>query len=382
MTSAQRIEETLDHREPDRIPFDLGSTTATGITRTAYERLLSYLGEKRKEISILDIVQQLADPDESFLERFKVDTRGLTSRIFQTTKVEEDVQYKYFTDEWGVRWRMPKDKGLYFDMCGHPLAGALSIDDIRKYTWPDPADAVMIKGLEEKAQRLGQKVKPVFVLRGAGVCSFEMAWVLRGMKNFLEDLALNPSLACYLMDRILEFNMRNVEFLLDKLGQYASIIYISDDIADQRGTIMSPQMYRKYIKPRHKKLFSFIKKTCPGSIYIFYHCCGNVHEIIPDLIEVGVDILNPVQVSAANMDTYRLKKEFGQELTFWGGGVDTQRILPHGTPNQVREEVKRRINDLAPGGGFVFCPVHNVQPDVPPENFLAMWETLQEFGVY
>jgi len=168
---------------------------------------------------------------------------------------------------------------------------------------------------------------------------------------------------------------------LDVVGDNVLVISEADDLASQNSLLVSANMYRQFIKPRHKKLFSYIKSKAQNKVYIFYHTCGAVKELIPDLIEAGVDILNPVQVNAKGMDSKELKKLFGKDITFWGGGVDTQHILPHGTPQEVRDETKRRIEDLAPGGGFIFNPVHNVQRDVPPENYMAMWETLQEYKV-
>jgi len=175
--------------------------------------------------------------------------------------------------------------------------------------------------------------------------------------------------------------MRYWEKALSLLGDLVDVVQEGDDYGGQQGLLISPRIWRDVFKPRLHQLFSHIKRCAPH-VFIFFHSCGSIYEIIPDLIEVGVDILNPVQVAAANMDTKRLKREFGDCLTFWGGGVDTQKILPRGTPEQVREEVKRRIEDLAPGGGFVFATVHNIQADVPPENILAMWEAVQEFGRY
>ena len=176
--------------------------------------------------------------------------------------------------------------------------------------------------------------------------------------------------------------MRYWERALALVGPNVMMVSEADDLASQDRCLVSRELYLKLIKPRHTRLFSFIKKEAQVPVRIFYHSCGAVAPLIPDLIESGIDILNPVQVSAAGMDTARLKKEFGKDLTFYGGGVDTQQVLPRGTPQQVRDEVKRRIDDLAPGGGFIFNTVHNIQADVPPQNIVAMWETLQEHGVY
>jgi uroporphyrinogen decarboxylase len=181
---------------------------------------------------------------------------------------------------------------------------------------------------------------------------------------------------------VCEIKMKYWAKALETVGENVMIVSEADDLCGQETTLVSPKMYRELIKPRHTRLFSFIKKTAKTDVKIFYHCCGAVSSLIPDLIESGIDILNPVQVSAAGMDTRELKRLYGNDLVFYGGGVDTQRVLPTGTPAEVRDEVRRRIDDLAPGGGFVFNTVHNIQADVPPENIMAMWEALREFGVY
>jgi len=381
LSSEQRVKMALEHREPDRIPFDIGSTSATGITAGAYKNLLSYMGVK-KDIKIIDMMQQLAYLDEDFLEKFKVDTRGLSPNLPSGTR-EEDENYLYFTDSWGIKYRMPKKGGYYYDIWQSPLKGEIEKNDIDRYPWPDLINLTQVEELKEKIEQWKNKNNPpALVLEATGGGFFEYPFWLRGFENFYMDLVSNPSLACYLMDKILEYKMRCWEILLKAIGEYILVVWESNDLGVQNGTMISPEMYRKYVKPREKKLFTFIRKASPKKIYIAYHTCGSVYDIIPDLIEVGVDILNPVQVSAAKMDTKKLKKEFGKDLTFWGGGVDTQHILPYGTPRQVKEEVKRRIEDLAPGGGFVFTPVHNIQAGVPPENIIAMWETLQDYGRY
>jgi uroporphyrinogen decarboxylase len=204
---------------------------------------------------------------------------------------------------------------------------------------------------------------------------------MRGYENFFCDLAGNRPLAEAFCDKITELKMRYWEKALPLVGDLVDVIQEGDDYGGQNGLQVSPQLWREVFKPRLAQLIPHIKKCAPH-VFIFFHSCGSIHEIILDLIEVGVDILNPVQVGATNMDSQQLKKEFGDDLSFWGGGVDTQSVLPNGTPQQVRDEVKRRIDDFAPGGGFVFNTVHNIQADVPPENILAMREALREFGGY
>jgi len=383
LTSEERVKLALQHKEPDRVPFDLGSTLATGIMLSAYKRLLNHLGITEEDIPVVDIVQQLAGVDEEVLERLKVDTRGLVPSTIAGEKPEitEDDNYRYFTDSWRIGWKMPKVGGYYYDMYKYPLKGEIDKEKIDSFSWPNPADFARVDGLREKAKEFKEKGKAIVVCPlGSGF--FELAFWTRGFEDFYIDLAANPSMACYLMDKLLEIRMVYWEIVLKELGDYILVVMEGQDLGQQNGTVISPQMYRKYVKPREKKLFSYIKKIAPKPVYIFFHSCGSVYDVIPDLIEVGVDILNPVQVSAAKMDTGKLKKEFGKELTFWGGGVDTQNVFPHGTRQQVKDEVRRRIEDLAPGGGFVFNTVHNIQADVPPENIMAMWEALQEYGVY
>ena len=383
MSSAQRVKLALQHKEPDRVPFDLGSTDVTGITVGAYRNLLSYLGIKKEKIPIIDIVQQVAGVDEDVLERLGTDIRGL---FFDPPsnwklKIEEGDEYSYFTDQWGIGWKMPKKRGYYYDMYHHPLKRKITEKDIDSYPWPEPRDPARIEGMKEKIKKFEEKDKATLVGPiEAGF--FELSFWMRGFSNFFMDLAADPSLACYLMDKLLELRIACWEMILKELGNYILIAREGDDLGVQKSTMVSLEMYRKYIKPRHKELFSYIKKTAPKPIYIFFHTCGSVYNIIPDLIEIGVDILNPIQVSAAKMNTKKLKKEFDKDLTFWGGGVDTQDILPHSSPQQVKDEVKRRINDLAPGGGFIFSAVHNIQPDVPPKNIMAMCDAVKEFGKY
>jgi len=384
MTSEKRIKQTLRHIEPDRIPLDLGASVVTGIHIVAYKNLLSYLGIKKPDFQILLERPQIAKIHKDVLDMLKVDAQGLFPNPSSNWRfdVTEDHKYQYFVDEWGVKWRRPKKNGYYFDVVENPLRDEVQEKDIDNYPWPDFADRRRIEGLVKRAQNLEQEKGRALVLEGPGGEIFDTAFLLRGYENFYVDLASRPSLACYVMDKMLELQLQFWEMALRELKEYVLVVRMGDDLGMQLAPRISPRMYRKYVKPRHRKLFSSVKKMAEGRIYIFFHTCGSVYDIIPDLIEVGIDILNPVQVSAAKMDTKRLKKEFGKELTFWGGTVDTQDVLPHGTPEEVKEEVKRRISDLAPGGGFVFSPVHNIQYDVPPQNIMAMWEALQEYGVY
>ena len=213
---------------------------------------------------------------------------------------------------------------------------------------------------------------------GGGI--FEQPARTMGLENFLMALVSEPVFADRLMDRITDIYIESCNRYLDHVGPYISVFTFWDDVCGQDGWLIRPDLYRKVIKPKQRRLVDAIKKKTDARL--FYHSCGAAFDLIPDLIDLGFDILNPVQVSARGMDTARLKRTFGKDITFWGGGVDTQHVLPFGTPAEVRDEVKRRIDDLAPGGGFVFAAVHNIQAYCPPENVVTAFDTALEYGGY
>lgn len=381
MTSRERVITTLQHKEPDRVPFDLGSTLTTGITKIAYQNLLKHLGINGRQVVLCDVVQQLATVDEDVLQRLQVDTRGLEPKDPSNWKlvIRDAGNYTQFVDQFGITWAMPKEGGFYYDMVAHPLHDRTE-DAVDQYPWPKGDDPARVKGLRQEAERLRQETPAAIVMGPMTGGPFEMASWMRGYDAFYPDLVDNPRYVCKIMDKMMEIRYGYWEVVLEEMGDIIDVVLETEDLGGQWGTLVSTQMYRQFIKPLQKELYSFIKKRTRA--FILMHSCGSIYDVIPDLIEVGVDILNPVQVSAAKMDTKQLKREFGKDLSFWGGGVDTQWVLPHGTPQQVKDEVKRRIEDLAPGGGFVFNTVHNIQADVPPENVMAMWEAIQEYGVY
>jgi uroporphyrinogen decarboxylase len=381
MNSRERVLTTVSHQEPDRVPFDLGGTGATGIHMTAYKNLRQFLGLPPGEIRTDDVIQQLATVDEDMAERLQTDCRNVAPRSSAIYNLEfrDEGNYTAYTDEWGIDWRMPKQGGFYYDMYRHPMAEAEAIEDIQGFAWPNPTDPHRFLGLRERTKAVHDEGK-VVILGGLSAGITEMHSWLRGFVPYYMDFLLNPSLAEYLMDKVVELKMAYWERAMAEAGEYVDVIMEADDLAGQDRLLISPETYRKYIKPRHAQLFAYIKKQAP--VQIFFHSCGAIRPLIGDLIEAGIDILNPVQKSAAGMDLAQLKREFGKDVVFWGGGVDTQHIFGTGTLQQVRDDVKRSIDALAPGGGFVFGTVHNTQANVPPENFMAMWETLQEYGKY
>ncbi|MBP1712702.1 MAG: hypothetical protein H6Q42_905 [Deltaproteobacteria bacterium] len=390
MNSRDRCLVSLHHREPDRVPFDLAGSAQTGIHVTAYANLRRYLGLPEREPKVRNLIGQIAEPDEDLLDILRVDTRlipqaapllwrRLLDRNPDDPKVRDEVDAWAFTDEWGIGWRMPKDGGFYFDMVRHPLDGERPEEQEKKYSWPDPLSPRRFEGLKARiqaARRMGKLV----VLNGPCAGILEVYSWLRGYLRFYIDLAESTRRVEVFLDRLLEFKSTFWTRALAEFGDSVDVINEADDMAGQNGLLLSPETYRRLIKPRHARLFAAIKKAAPH-VKVFFHSCGAIRPLIPDLIEAGVDILNPVQISAKGMAPFELKREFGKDLVFWGGGVDTQGIFPTGKPQEIRVHVQKNIEALAPGGGFVFATVHNTQANVPPQNFMAMWETLQEYGI-
>jgi len=385
-TSRQRVLAALDHQETSRLPFDLGGTGATGMHKTAYKRLRSYLGLPVVEIRTEDIIQQLAAIDPDIAEKLQTDCRNVAPRssAIYNLAMREEGPYNAYTDEWGIDWKMPKEGGFYFDMVSHPFAEITKVSDAASYQWPNAADPHRFSGLKERARTVYEQGKIVML---GGLCAgvTEMHSWLRGYKNYYTDFHLQGEITEYLMDQVVDLKIAYWEKVLNEAGEHIDVVMEADDMAGQNRLLISPKTYRQFIKPRHTRLFSFIKqhsgKVRGGKpVKIFFHSCGAIRNLLGDLIEAGIDILNPVQKSASGMDLTELKREFGKDLVFWGGGVDTQRVFATGTPSDVKEDVQRSIDALAPGGGFVFSTVHNTQADVPPENYMAMWETVQKYG--
>ncbi len=386
MNSRERVRLALDHKEPDRVPFDLGGTGLSLIHLTAYQNLRRYLNLPIREPRISFVAEQLAVVEEDLAERLETDVRLVVpqpSAGFELVFRDEGA-YEAYTDEWGIGWQKPKEGGFYYDMYVHPLANAEKLEDFKTYEFPDPLDDHRFQNLRRDAQAAVDKGKAV-VLAGPSAGILEVYSWLRGYEPFYVDLAINQQFVAYMLDRLVEFKCAYWERALAEVGDLVDLVIEADDMAGQHSLLFSPQTYRKLIKPRHKKLFSFARSSAvkqQAPIKLFFHSCGAIRPLIGDLIDAGIDILNPIQVSAAGMDAKELKQEFGRDLVFWGGGVDTQGVLGTGAPEDVKEDVRRNIEALAPGGGFVFAAVHDIQANVPPENIMAMWEAWKAFGIY
>ena len=387
-TGFGRLAAALEHREPDRVPMDLGGTLVSGINVNALQRLRNHLGLPG-DAQVLDKVTQMADTGDDVRELLNVDVESV--RPCQPSHPGlardlglEDGHYRLI-DEFGMGWQMPKEGGHYYDLYLSPLAHAETVADIERYAWPDPFDAARFEGFRERADRIVFGKERGLVAERMSSGMWEHAMWLRGYERFFTDMALCPKMVHAIMSKELELKMAYWGRVLELLEGHTIVISEADDLGRQNGLLVSLEMYRRLIWPYHKRLFEFIKSKARGKtkVYIFFHNDGAIYETLPLLVEAGVDIINPWQVNCDGMgDTGKFKREWGKDLTIWGGSCDTQRVLPFGTPQQVREETRRRIEDLAPGGGFVFAPIHVVQAGVPPENITAWWETLQQYGVY
>jgi uroporphyrinogen decarboxylase len=382
MTSRDRVLKALNHEIPDRVPIDLGGNQ-TGIHKSAYRNLVRYLG-LREEIRIMDAVQQLARPSEQVLERFRVDTRYIAAGPASAwkggiVKVKRDGRVWHdLTDEFGIRWSMPDDQPLYMDITLNPLADA-TIRDVHDYAWPRGNDPSRFAGLRERALQI-RKDTPHAVVSGISGVIYEYGWYLRGLEQWFCDLLTDPEFCGALLDQMLKFWMDWFRLFLDEVGDVVDVIMIGDDLAGQDGPLFNPEIYRRLVKPRQKRLVQYIRSRTRAKIW--YHTCGSCLAYIPDLIDNGIHILNPVQTGARYMDPVELKRRFGRDLVFWGGGCDSQHILPRGTPFEVAESVRHSLAAFMPGGGYVFDSIHNIQGDVPPENIVAMFDAAYDYGFY
>jgi uroporphyrinogen decarboxylase len=382
MISRERIQTALNHQEPDRVPIDLGGTVVSTIAIPTYAALRRHLGLPEKPIQTLEFVQQVARVDEDAMDRLGVDVIPVFANPPDapapalTTAPDGTMS---FQDDFGATLKKPAGC-RYFDWQEFPLAEP-TLEALRKMPWPNPADPGRYRGLRKRVQALRAGTdRALFGMAPCGHDLFNQLFRVRGMENGLMDLVAEPEFAESFFDRLCDTICTAQTLFLKEVGDLIDVHFAADDLAGQSGPLVAPDLWRRLIKPRQARILATIKAHTQAKI--LYHSCGAVDAFIPDLIEIGVDILNPVQVSAAGMDTAQLKKRFGKRLSFWGGGCDTQQVLARGTPVDVRKEVQRRIRDLAPGGGFVFNPVHNIQPLVPPENVAVLFKAALEYGRY
>jgi uroporphyrinogen decarboxylase len=380
MTPRERVAAALAHKEPDRIPIDLGGTLVSSITKAAYVPLREHLGLPAEDVIIFEQGQQLPYLSEDLLERFAVDTRvvALPRERAPRPELVDEGGYWAWTDMWGIKQRMPKEGGLYYDWAGCPLP-EVTVEAVDEYRWPEFETAENLAAIRDAAIALRRDTDYALVGTanlGGGI--FEQACRMAGMETFMMAMVTDRRAAERLLDGITDFYVEVAQRHLDQVGAFLDVYQYADDLATQETWMISPESYVTLIKPRQRRLFDAIKSKTEAKL--FYHGCGAVFDLIPHLIEIGVDILNPVQVSARGMDSKRLKATYGKDIVFWGGGVDTQHVLPFGSPDDVRTEVTHRISDFSPEGGYVFASVHNIQALVPPENIVTAFDTARRYG--
>ena len=402
MTSRERVLTACKHREPDRVAIDFSGHPSSGIAAIAYAKLRDYLGLPRRIIRVYDPIQQLAIVDEDVLEKFGVDVldlgRGfaLDEASWADWILPDGTPYKMpawaLPEKADERWvfrsksgrviaHMPKG-ALYFEQTYFPFAdekGPTTIrEGMQESMWNavggPPGPRVNQEQLHEGAKRLRQKTDKA-ILGGFGGNLLETGQFLYRNDNFFMLLAGEPAKAHKFLDDLVEIHLANLGKYLAAVGDSIDIIKFGDDLGMQSGPQVSPKMYREFFKPRHKLMWMRAKQL--ANVIVMLHCCGGVRELLPDLIDAGLDAINPVQISCAGMDAAELKAEFGKEMVFWGGGCDTQTILPDATPEEVRRHVKEQVRILSPGGGFVFQQVHNILAYVSPANVVAMFEAVR-----
>jgi len=370
MTARERVNAALEHRRPDRLPMDLGSARFTGIVLGAYEKLRTHLGFGEPG-AIIERMQQLVEVDERVLQHLGIDVRAFAQGAPDRNGVVELGEGRY-RDEWGVT-RVKPPGSHYYDLERCPLAGDISVETLARYPWPDPTDPGIFRGLRAEAERL--RKTDYAVMFNARFNLVHTAQYLRGFEDWFVDLGQNHELFLALMQAILDVQVELNHRALAEVGDLIDVVAFGDDIGQQDRPVCSLANYRKLIRPSQERIVETIRAHTKAKI--LYHTCGAVYRYIDDFIAIGIDALNPVQVSAKDMQPERLKREFGDRIAFWGG-IDSQRILPFGSPEEVAAEVKRMFAFMGREGGWVLAGVHNIQPDVPPENICAMFQAGKE----
>ena len=364
----------LSHKEPDRVPIDLGPGRQTSIYLEPYQKTGERLGLGQLEVAMSprDVVDGF---DERLLRALEIDFRRVSLRDVPEDRVLEPSGL--IRDVWGIGWM---NSGAFWSPTDHPLKEA-TIDDLQNYPWPDALDERRFRGIREEAEFLYKKTPYALVAKEPshiyGVLT--QAIYMRGMEEFFCDLALNKEFAVELMEKILDYHGKLYTRFLEEVGEFVQIVHTSDDLGTQVAPYFSLAMYRDLIKPKQKALMAHIKDRSGAKI--FYHCDGAVSSLIDDLIEIGVDILNPIEAAVKGMDPAILKKSFGDRLCFHGG-ISQQQVLSRGTPEQVLNEVKQRIAELGHGGGYILAAAQTIVPEIPADNIVEMFRAARKYGTY
>jgi uroporphyrinogen decarboxylase len=377
-THRERLLAALNHEEPDRVPLDLGGAEFTSIVEPAYEKLKAYLGMEH-ETKLMPRMHSAVHPDEAVLRRFDIDTRNVISGSYEGGR-QKNIDENSFIDIFGVTWKrtVGTDDVHYLHVDGPFYDIGLSIDAIESFEWPDPNNPGIVKGVKERIEAikgLGDYATVLYLPGGV----IHRGYAMRGFEAYLKDLYKNREALCRLMDKLADFWVVVAERMLEAAGpENIDVAFFGEDLGTQEGCMFDPDnIYVPYLKPHHRRMVETIKSA--SNAKVCFHCCGSAYRFIDHLIDIGVDALNPVQVTAKDMEPERLKADFGARISFWGG-INSQRTLPFGTPEEVAAETHRIIDILGKGGGYVLNSVHNIQAEVPPENIVAMFDAGRDHG--
>ncbi|MCP4362667.1 MAG: hypothetical protein GY796_32080 [Chloroflexi bacterium] len=373
MNRRERFKKITNFQEADRVPVDMGSHVAS-IHRFSYIELKKYLNDSdlKNQDLILDRMVQNVVPDEKLLRRYNIDFRWIAPHWIDVVDVRDDI----YRDMWGIEWQYMLDA---YSVYSSPLSSAKTIADIENHPWPDPYDSKLVEGLAERAKHLYENTDYVLVGDSIKGGILTKALQIRGYEQMFADLANNIEFAEALMDKLLDLYKHFWSHFLDAVGPYVQMVYFTDDIGGQSSMMISPDTFRQLIKPRLGSLIDHIKSK--ADVKFMYHTDGTVTPVVEDIIQMGVDILNPIQTSALGMDTAVLKELYHGRLCFHGA-IDVQQMLPFAPVDEVRYDVAKRIYDLGRGGGYILAPCHNIGSDVPPQNTEAMYAAAQEYGRY
>jgi uroporphyrinogen decarboxylase len=364
LSHRERVLTALAHLEPDRVPLDLGGTQ-TSMLVEPYDALKQALGlDTPTQVS--NIVMGLARIEEAVLERFDIDFRHVLPRMPDSYRFELLADDSFY-DEFGTRWHRPPG-GYYYDMVEFPLA-ACTLDALENFHWPDPHDPGRVRGVRQELTLLSRETD--YALEAGLVGLWETSWFTVGLERWLFALGDNPDFVEALLDQTLSFLLQVHAVYLDAAGPYLDLVTLWDDYGVQASSLIAPAQWRRLVKPRLAELAAMIRSKTHA--YIGIHSCGSIVSLLDDLAEIGIQVINPLQVSARNMTPADLKKRYGNRLSFWGG-IDTQFLLPHAKPVEVHRAVEQTVKSMAPGGGYILAAVHNIQPGVPAENILAMYD--------
>ncbi|MEG1656471.1 MAG: uroporphyrinogen decarboxylase family protein [Christensenellaceae bacterium] len=379
MTSRERIICALNHKEADRVPIAFGGVHDS-IHRDGEKALAAFYKFDYYETKIQDCFQQIVFPDKRLLDRFHSDVLPIHTkpRTGYSLDIVDEGKYTTYYDQLGTKLRCPKDHGLYYDFEKCVLED-YTYEQLEKWQMPDPNDEARLKNLKEEVQYLYEHTDKALVLYSPIWGIFEQIYALRSIQVMYMDLAADIKAIECIAQKVLDWYLIFWPLCLKEIGKYVQVVQIGDDLGSQTGPLFNPKTYRDIFKWRHRELVDCIKANTDAKVY--YHGCGSMYEFIPDLIDVGVDILNPVQIQAKNMDSAKLKREFGKDLVFWGGGANPV-IMSQGSTSDVQQETKKRVLDFKTNGGFVFASIHNIQSDVSPQNVQTFFDTCLKYGNY